>query len=476
MRSLLLTILAFGLSPFVSSAQITWKRTYGGYGVDRAYSVRQLADDGSIVLGSTGSFGAGGGDVYLFRIDNSGERLWSRTFGGPGVDQGNSVRVLDDGGYVFVGSTDAGNGYDGSLVRTDDSGIAVFEKSIGTTDWDFLHDVQALPDGFLAVGTSYGTGNGAGDIWLVRTDLNGDTLWTRSLGGAWSDEGRSVRATPDGGAVLAGGIGRDDGDGDVVVIKVDAAGTEEWRTELGGDSLDLAMSVALLPGGGYAVGGWSDSYYPERCMYVAKLDGQGQLEWENPLSTADADWEGHEVGADASGNILLAGFTKAYGAGGADFYLLTLDTDGQYVNGPTYGGAGDDQAWSFDFCADGGFIVAGGSESFGPGNAAALIIRTNGQPDNGPVIEELDPLRVPNVPFQERWPIHPNPVSPGQLLTIDVDVPVLHAELLDMHGRPVHAWQRPTTSLVTPCLPSGVHVLRLQLGGGSILSAPLLVR
>ncbi|MBL0044509.1 MAG: hypothetical protein IPP33_08955 [Flavobacteriales bacterium] len=114
-------------------AQSPWQRTYGGFGSDEGMSVDNTSDGGFIVLGSTGSWGAGGGDIYLLKLDSTGELQWSKTFGGIGVEQGASVKTLEDGGFAIAGTTASppATGYDGLLIRTDASGNVLWERTYG---------------------------------------------------------------------------------------------------------------------------------------------------------------------------------------------------------------------------------------------------------------------------------------------------------------------------------------------------------
>jgi len=149
---LIVTILAFAAPAL---AQTSWWRTYGGTSGDGGYSVQQTSDGGYIIAGLTASFGAGGGDVYLIKTSASGDTLWTRTYGGTSYDYGNSVQQTSDGGYIITGTT-----------------------------------------------ASFGAGSE--DVYLIKTNASGDTLWTRAHGGTSPDWGHSVRQTSDGGYIVAG--------------------------------------------------------------------------------------------------------------------------------------------------------------------------------------------------------------------------------------------------------------------------------
>jgi hypothetical protein len=179
-----------------SSGDTLWTRTYGGDDIDEGFSVQQTADGGYVIAGVTESFGAGDMDVYLIKTDSSFDTLWTRTYSGEGDDHGYSVQQTDDGGYVIAGFTE-----------------------------------------------SFGAGEE--DVYLIKTDSSGDTLWTRTYGGVGFDYGRSVQQTEDGGYVIAGytnSFGA--GGADVYLIKTDPDGMV-GISDNNPPSLELPRSWAL---------------------------------------------------------------------------------------------------------------------------------------------------------------------------------------------------------------------------------------
>ena len=156
---LLLTAILLGV-PYVSAQtpNILWTKTYGGTHPDHSYSVQQTSDGGYIIVGSTLSFGAGIYDVYLIKTDANGDTLWTKTYGGTNTDEGLWIQQTSDGGYVITGSYD----------------------SYSAVDYD---------------------------VYVIKTDPNGDTLWTRTYGGNGWDDGYSVQQTSNGGYVISGCTG-----------------------------------------------------------------------------------------------------------------------------------------------------------------------------------------------------------------------------------------------------------------------------
>ncbi|MCK4511362.1 hypothetical protein KAW64_06455, partial [bacterium] len=163
-----------------------WAREFGGGQFEWGRSVQETQDGGFITVGDTYSYGTGGFDVWLIKTDGGGNKTWAKTYGGIYEDRGYSVRQTADGGYVIAGVTGSygAGAYDIWLIKTDGSGHVSWDKTFGGSAWDWGYSVEQTADGgYVLAGytESFGPGNSA--LWLIRTDCNGDTLWTRTHGG-----------------------------------------------------------------------------------------------------------------------------------------------------------------------------------------------------------------------------------------------------------------------------------------------------
>jgi hypothetical protein len=202
----MLCVFVLSLAAPLTAQVITFQRTYGGRDYDEGSSVTQTADNGYIIAGRTESFGAGHADVYLVKTDANGDTVWTRTYGGTAYDLGHSVAQTADGGYIITGWTrsfGAGN-YNVWLIKTDASGDTIWTRALGGTGYDYGHSVaQTANGGYVVAGhtNSFGVGR---DIWLIKTDPSGDTTWTHTYGGTDYDCGYSVAQTTDGGYVIVG--------------------------------------------------------------------------------------------------------------------------------------------------------------------------------------------------------------------------------------------------------------------------------
>lgn len=433
--SLLVAVTGVLLSTATYS-QSTWRKTYGGFGVDAGHSVKQTSDGGYAVLGSTGSFGLGTSDFYLLKLDADGNLEWSQTYGTSGIEQGWSIS-LELNSFVLAGFTSEGNGgYDGLVVVTDDLGSEMWRHTYGTPRWDFLYDVASVSDGHFLVGQTF-SAIGDGDAWLLRIDLNGDTLWTSVFGTAYEDEARGVQPTSDGGCIVAGTIGTSNGTTDAILAKFSDQGNEEWRTILGGSGNEFGQSVSLTSDGAYVLGGTTASYSQFKEMYLAKVDANGTELWTQHIGQI-ADWEGQQVRERQDGGLVLVGSTSAFGGGGKDVYLLFTDSSGVFEYGRTYGTLQDEEGWSVDLTLDGGFVVAGDNFSVGPGIEAVYVIKGD---EEGMTLDlhdypYFDPLATLEISNGDQAMVWPTLISTGEVMKIRRSTPGAFstARITDMRG------------------------------------------
>jgi hypothetical protein len=179
-----------------------WTKTYGGGGEDYGVTIQPAPDSGYIISGTTSSFGSGGKDAWLVRIDEQGDTLWTKTYGGALEDVAYGVNVTSDGGYIlsgYINGSGAWTAGDVWLLRTDPQGDTLWTRVYGGTSEEFGWDVyETIDNGFVTAG------QGSGNAWLLRTDSLGDTLWTKMYGGAGAEAALALGTASDRGYIIAG--------------------------------------------------------------------------------------------------------------------------------------------------------------------------------------------------------------------------------------------------------------------------------
>jgi hypothetical protein len=310
-----------------STGGVFWERTYGGIGTDIGADLQVTPDGGFVIVGYTTSWGKGKRDVCLVKTAVDGTMEWIKTYGGVADDEAYSVRVTSDSGFIICGTTMSfGQGGDMYLIRTNRNGDTLWTKTYGGTAGESGAAVRLTADGgFVAIGNTGSYGVGYSSIYLVRTNSGGDTLWTATYGGARADLGSDVERTNDNGFILSGATAPSGQNYyDAYLVKVDSLGHQEWEAIYGGAYEDRAYSVAPTIDGGYVLTGTTESNQGRKIdIYVVKTDPVGGVEWDTAYGGPESDY-GRMVGVDGSGNFLLAGSTYSYSAGGSDLYLLKV--------------------------------------------------------------------------------------------------------------------------------------------------------
>jgi len=358
-----------------------WTKTFGGIDDDFGNSVQQTFDGGYIIVGTTESFGAGGADIYLVKTNTNGNAVWTKTFGGTNYDYGYSVRQTSDGGYIIAGKASL-LGTDSVdfiyLIKTDVNGDSIWARIyIGAYIYAQYFVVQQTSDGgYIIAGT---TGSGANtDVYLVKTYANGDTVWTRTFGGINDDYGYSVQQTIDGGYIIAGTTETfGSGTYDVYLIKTNSDGDATWTKSFGGANWDIGYSVQQTTDGGYIIAGVTASFGAGLYdFYLIKTDANGNSIWTKTYGSNNDDY-GKSVQQTIDGGYIIAGHTYSLATNDIDVYLIKADANGNQVWTKTFGGTEWDGANSIQQTSDGGYIIVGTTESFGAGNEDIYLIKTD---------------------------------------------------------------------------------------------------
>ena len=267
-----------------------WRKSFRSGDINRGHSLQRTIDGGYIIAGTTWPHGQKLSDVYLIKTDAKGNEVWSKTFGGSGRDYGYSVQKSSDGGYVVAGQTDSfGAGKDDIyLIKTDAEGNEVWSRTFGGSGRDFGRSVRQTADGgYIIAGTTYPRGASYSDICLIKTDNDGNKTWYKVFGGKYRDQGYSVRQIIDGGYVVVGSTCSHDntGSSDLYLIKTDAKGNEVWNRKFVRYEFNCGYSIRQTVDNGYIIVGKTASYsVMGKCeVYLIKSNADGDKIWSKIL-------------------------------------------------------------------------------------------------------------------------------------------------------------------------------------------------
>ena len=365
----------------------SWQKTLGGSEDDSANSVQLTNDGGYIIAGETPSYGGVGLDAWLINMDSEGNTIWERTFDGSPIDEAFSFQQMDDGGYIIVGYTypqgDHGEGAgDAWLIKSDSEGNKIWDRILGGSKVDVANSIQHTSDGeYIIAGSTYSYGAGSRDAWLIKIDSEGNRIWDKTFERPGSVLARAVQQTSDGGCIIACCTLSDTYDQNRNIwlienswlIKTDSEGNKIWDKTFD----DEVKSIQPTNDDGYILAGATKSYGAGgQDALLIKIDSEGNKIWDKTFGGSEFD-SANAVQLTNDGGYIIAGLTESYGAGKSDALLIKTDTDGNKTWDKTFGGPQDDEVKSVQQTNDGGYILAGVTKSYGAGGQDAWIIKTD---------------------------------------------------------------------------------------------------
>ena len=367
--AMLVSFLIFPIAKASAESNAMWEQIYGGTEDDRPRYVIETADEGFAIAGTTYSFGAGSGDVWLIKTDGNGNMEWNQTYGGTMDDGARCLIQTSDGGYTTAGYTESlgAGGRDCWLIKTDGAGNMEWNQTYGGTmdDWTYF-SIKTSDGGYALAGTTYSFGAGDCDCWLIKTGGDGNMEWNKTYGGTGWDRASCVVETSDGGYALSSyteSFGA--GESDCWLIKTDGAGNMEWNKTYGGTMDDGAISMVKTSDGGYALTGDTDSFGAGgRDCWLVKTDGSGNMEWNKTYGGTGWDYPNSLV-QTFDGGYAIAGMTESFATRVSDCWLVKIDGSGNLEWNKTYGGTEGENAWCVQQTSDGGYAIAAETWSFG---------------------------------------------------------------------------------------------------------------
>jgi hypothetical protein len=382
-------------------------RLVGGTTGDERGQTALMGLHGRYLLnGATTSFGQGSADAMLSALDAAGNIVWSRVYGTAGYDNSEYAIVTADGGIVGTGRLNVTGGNEDALVfKTDSLGHLLWSKAYGGAFADgFAYAAEAGNGDLLFVGATLSSPGTQNSLFLMRTDANGDTVFTRVFDTGSRDIGLCVAETADSGLVVAGKLVYNNWAGleqsNALVMKTDRNGNLLWSRMYGDSLWEELASIEPLPDGGFIAAGTSVGYGPGRYEYwLLRLDSVGDVVWSKTYGGI-GDEAAYTVLVDDDGGFVLSGYSNSLGYGhrtagddAMNVVLIKTDANGDTLWCRSYGDGLQDEAYRSSKAADGGFLISGFTTSYTPANLSQmLMIHTDSQGWTGCHEQAIQPV------------------------------------------------------------------------------------
>jgi hypothetical protein len=363
---------------------ITFYKTISDNGQSRGVTVEETTDGGFILTGVTSDGDYGGDDILLIKTDRTGRTLWTKTFGTSRNDYGWAVRQTKDSSYVIAGYSDGiGNGgMDIYLMKTDNNGNLLWSNSYGGDKDDYGWDIRLTADGgYVIAGQTESQGNGEIDACLLKVDPSGNQQWFKTYGGEKVDRIFSVQETKDGGFITAGitysyeSVSANDRDG--YYLKTDALGNQEWFKVIGGDQYDVLHEVDRTDDQGFFFTGYGESYAESgyRDVYLFKTDQNGEKQWLKAVGTIGEE-RGIKGIQTSDGGYAVVGITSD----NRNLYLVKSDKEGNVSWTKSIGNENEVEfGYTIRETQDGGFILTGHTENINDRKRSVILIKTDSE-------------------------------------------------------------------------------------------------
>ena len=371
-------ILGFSILFSQTAPDSLWFYTYGGNLDHKTYSLIQCSDGGFVFTGNT--YESGNSDVYLIKTDEDGVVLCSRTYDRSNSDYGYSVYETSDNGLIIAGYTKSYNleNMDIYLIRTDSDGDTLWTKSFDNTLFEFGQSViQTYDGGFMVTGWGQ-TPDYGNKMILLKADENGNILWNNYIGGEFSSSGKSLQQTFDGGFIITGYNATGIGSCDLYLVKTDADGDTLWTkgfNESGSNVACYGNDVKQTNDNGFIIAGEVEYNVDDSDIFLVRTDEYGNTLWTKTFGDIP-DCGAESIQQTNDGGFIMSGWKHEIGSGHYDIYILKTDSNGDSLWSKSFGGTYDDIAYDLVEDSEGEFIVTGYTDSYPlPGNYSAFLLK-----------------------------------------------------------------------------------------------------
>ncbi|RLD17017.1 hypothetical protein DRI50_00415 [candidate division KSB1 bacterium] len=465
MKNFTVFLCLFILPAFLLSAP-TFQKTYGDTAKDVGYGVLELANDQYLLIGYTYSFGANGADGYLLKIDNSGNLLWQHN-----IDLGKDEffrhgALTADGGILITGftRTDENSPSDLLLVKVDSNGKLQWHKKYGGDKKDSGYDIKPTPDGnFVISGITSSFGAGGEDVWILKVNDNGDTVWTTTVGGAVNEAGRGCAVDASGNIFVSANTMLFAPD--MYMIKLNPDGSSAWLESFASSGWTEGYDVCLSDGNAVFAG---YGYWGNHDMLMLEMSASGDTLLMEHAGLGGDDYA-FAITPTSDKGFVMVGRSTSLG-GGNKGTMLKVNAAGQFQWQSAWGGDKDDMLWDVIETSDHCYLAVGFTNSFGQGKADVLVVKADTS-GNTTGIENTQQTLPADFWLAQNYP---NPFNPTTTISYQINgssKQQVRLAVYDITGKLVaelvNAIQSPGKYQVRfngQNLPSGVYVYRLTAG------------
>ena len=347
---------------------VSWSKAFGGLNNDEGWAIDRTLDGGFILAGYTTSFSSNNwSDIYIIKTDANGEVIWTKTMGDTLDEYASDIKQLQDGNFIIAGygRINSPNHYDAFLIKIDQNGNVIWRKSYGGYNFDQFVAIDVVNDGYVAIGNTKSISPMSNsELWIYKTDFDGNIIWQRTYNFGEFSEGASIKQLYDGGFVAVGSTYKSNSGYDIYVVRCDDNGNFIWQKSFGGSNPEGALSVIQIPTTkeiyltGYTLSygnGYSD-------IFIMKLSELGDSLWFKTYGYFGNDY-GNSIKLTNDYNLVVAGYGRLDNTSQVDLFLLKIDLQGNLKWLVNYGGIFEDRGYDFIQTDDYGYAVIGNTRT-----------------------------------------------------------------------------------------------------------------
>jgi hypothetical protein len=459
--ALLGLIAALLICPKASWAQ--WIKSYGGTGRQIGHTLAIASDDGYILAGEMRDNETGGVDALILKISASGELAWQKAYGNTGDNIAKSIARTNDGGYVVTLTNSQKNLVSAVILKISNTGEKQWVRNYyGGAYYNILNAITQTSDmGYIATGTT--NSNDAHHFrgfWVLKVSNTGEVEWSNTYEGRDEDQAYSIQQTIDGGYIVAGTTKSGAGGDDVWVLKLESDGAIQWQNTYGGVMDERAYSIKQTSEGGYVLAGYEESFIGGNGnIWILKLSAEGNVLWEKTYDGGGWDYA-RFILQTTDGGYIVAGYTNSELLPKRDAMVMRLDGNGDPLWAKAYGGDQIDDIKSIKLTTAGDLVAVGYTSSYSKDGYDVWVLKTDrtGNVSGCPVPENIVVSVANSEAIVSGSEVSPEPFSPAANTTdlVEIDPGFAEKEVCVSSAAPpipigvILDWWRPDASWQVP--------------------------